>query len=146
MTNCLNQENKLLISGILQVQVQRLGQRWQQSALGHHGNQGDSPVTLRSVETVSSSFVSADNKKREAFCPALSSQMFGRSQVREDTGLYVQGNLGPGLQPRSTQNSSGPSAEVAFYLCSPQGLAGRVCRLRGFCFCFFFSMCCFNLI
>lgn len=60
MTNSLNHENKLPVSGILQVQVQRSQQ--QQSALGHHGNQCVSPGTLRSVETVSSPFILADNK------------------------------------------------------------------------------------
>lgn len=60
MTNYLNHENKLPVSGILQVQVQRSQQR--QTALRHHGNQCVSPGTLCSVETVSSPFILADNK------------------------------------------------------------------------------------
>ena len=80
MTNYLNHENKLPVSGILQVQVQRSQQR--QTALRHHGNQCVSPGTLCSVETVSSPFILADTKTREAFHPPLSSQeTFGRSQV-----------------------------------------------------------------
>lgn len=146
MTNCLNQENKLLISGILQVQVQRLGQRWQQSALGHHGNQGDSLVTLRSVETVSSPFVSADNKKTRG---VLSCLVFSDVwQVPGSRGCWslCPGELRTGAAAQIDPKFFGSLCRGCLLPVLSAGAGWACVQAAWFLFLFFFSMCCFNLI
>lgn len=139
MTNYLNHENKLLVSGILQVQVQRFQQ--QQSALGLHGNQCVSPGTLRSVGIVSSPFILVGNKNERRIvlpCP-LRKCLAGPSIAR--MLVFMSGKVRMEVAAQIGSNAFSPSAEDASYWRSRQGLTGCACSQL-----LLSHICCCNLI
>lgn len=137
MTNYLNHENKLPVSGILQVQVQRF--RQQQSALGLHGNQCVSLGTLSSVGIVSSPFILVGNKNERRFVlPYPLRKCLAGPRVARIL-VFMLGKVRMEVAAQIGWNAFSPSAEAAFYWHCWQGLAVHVCWLL-------FHICCFNFI
>lgn len=114
MTNYLQHKDKLSVSAILQVQVQRFQQR--QSALGHHGNQCVSPVPSAVWDqSALHSFWLPTKMRGILSCLVLAENVLAEmSQGSKDAGLQAWGKLGWRFQPPLGLSAFSPCAEATF--------------------------------